>query len=244
MGFPVYPLSWKGSAGYKEAGYFPETVTNFLALLGWNPGTEQEVFSLKELVGTFSLDRVTKAGARFDPEKTKWYNHYYLQQKPDRELAEIFMEHISGARTPNPPVNSGFREIDTLRDPTYVEKVVSLIKERANFVSDFWELGAYFFVPPDSYNEKAVKKQWKEDTPGILSRLASELEKIDDFTSPAIETKVKLWLEETKLSFGKVMPVLRLVIVGDMKGPHLFDIIGLIGKKESVSRIQKAIATL
>ncbi len=159
-GFPIFPLQWNESAGYREAGYFPEAVVNFLALLGWNPGTEQEIFSLDELVKAFTLDRVNKAGARFDPDKTVWYNHQYLQQKGDAELVEQYM-----------PLLGKYLDLglDCAR-PAQVQKVVSLIKERADFVSEFWEMSDYFFIAPRSYNEKAVKKQWKEDTPEILNR--------------------------------------------------------------------------
>ncbi len=233
MGFPIFPLSWEESIGYRESGYFPEAVVNFLALLGWNPGTEQEIFSLEELVQTFSLERVTKSGARFDPDKTKWYNQHYLQSKSDGELASLFRSVLADKEVPH-----------SVRDDRFVENVVSLIKERATFVSDFWELSDYFFVAPSSYNEKAVKKQWKEDTPEIMNQLVSLHQSIDDFSSEAVETQVKAWLAVKELSFGKVMPPLRLVIVGDMKGPHLFDIMSLIGKEESISRIENALGAL
>lgn len=234
MGFPVFPLSWNDSIGYREAGYFPEAVINFLALLGWNPGTEEELFSLKELVENFSLERVNKSGARFDPDKTKWYNQQYLQGKDDGELAGLFGTILAD--------KLGFGNGQP--DNSYLEKVVSLIKERATFVSDFWELSDYFFRAPTSYNEKAVKKLWKEGTPELMNQLVSLLENTADFSCENLENVVKAWIGEKELSFGKVMPPLRLVIVGDMKGPHLFDIISLIGKKESVSRIKLAIKTL
>ncbi len=233
MGFPVFPLSWKESLGYKEAGYFPEAVVNFLALLGWNPGTEQEIFTLEGLVQAFSLERVIKSGARFDPDKTKWYNQHYLQKKGDAELADAFL-----------PLLQKHNVNTALTGKDYVEKVVSLIKERATFVADFWELSHYFFVAPSSYNEKAVRKQWKEDTPQILGRLVAELEAVPDFSSEMVEVKIKKWISDQELSFGKVMPPLRLVLVGDMKGPHIFDIMAMIGQKESVSRIQGAIREL
>jgi glutamyl-tRNA synthetase len=233
LGFPVFPLSWNDSLGYREAGYFPEAVINFLAMLGWNPGTEQEVFDLEGLVQAFTLERVHKAGARFDPEKTKWYNHHYLQQKTDKELAALFRIELS-----HKPIGS-FAQKDN-----YVEAVVALIKERGHFVSEFWELGNYFFESPTHFNEKAVRKQWREDTPQIMNGLLTVLEGIVDFSSANIETVVKTWINAQELSFGKVMPPLRLVIVGDMKGPHLFDILGMIGKEESISRIKKAISTL
>ena len=232
MGFPVFPLSWNESIGYKESGYFPEAVINFLALLGWNPGTEQELFSLEELVQAFSLERVNKSGARFDPDKTKWYNHNYLQGKSDVELIPLFRENL---------LSRGF---DCAQPDSYLEKVVSLIKERATFVSDFWERSDYFFVAPTSYDEKAAKKQWKEDTPDILNQLISVLLAIKDFSSQNVETIVKSWISEQELSFGKVMPPLRLVLVGDMKGPHIFDIMGMIGQEESVSRIKNAVRVL
>ena len=233
MGFPVFPLSWKESEGYREAGYFPEAVVNFLALLGWNPGTEKEIFSLGELVHSFSLERVNKSGARFDPDKTKWYNQQYLQNKANDELGELYAEILKK------------KSISIATKPKgYVEKVVALIKERAVFVADFWDLSDYFFVAPTSYNEKAAKKQWKEGTPDILNHLVSILEEISDFSSENVETIVKKWIGEQELSFGKVMPPLRLVIVGDMKGPHLFDIIAMIGKEDSIARIQKAILHL
>ena len=234
MGFPVFPLSWNESVGYKEAGYFPEAVINFLALLGWNPGTEQEIFNLEELVEAFSLERVNKSGARFDPDKTKWYNQNYMQVKDNGELAQLFASQLE----------SKLSENNKIFPLDYIEKVVSLIKERATFVSDFWELSDYFFVAPKEYSEKAVKKQWKEGTGAIMEELISVLEPIIDFTSQNIEPIVKAWITEKELSFGKVMPPLRLVLVGDMKGPHIFDIIGMIGKTESVSRINKAIRTL
>lgn len=234
MGFPVFPLTWNQSIGYREAGYFPEAVVNFLALLGWNPGTEQEIFSLIELVEAFSLERVNKSGARFDPDKTKWYNQHYLQGKSNSELANLFGSVLTDKELPHSVRN----------DSTFIEAVVKLVKERATFVSDFWDLSDYFFVAPTTYNEKAVKKQWKEDTPDIMNQLVTVLQSVTDFSSESLENVVKAWLTEQELSFGKVMPPLRLVLVGDMKGPHLFDIMGLIGKDESISRITGAIKML
>lgn len=232
MGFPVFPLSWNESIGYRESGYFPEAVVNFLALLGWNPGTEQEIFSLQELIQAFSLERVHKSGARFDPDKTKWYNHNYLQEKNDGELAALFQDNLRD------------RGFDFAQPESYFKQVVALIKERASFVSDFWELSAYFFVAPATYNEKAAKKQWKADTPELLNQLIAVLKGITDFTSEKVEAQVKAWIADQELSFGKVMPPLRLVLVGDMKGPHIFDIMGMIGREESISRIKNAIQVL
>ncbi|MFX0556059.1 glutamate--tRNA ligase [Maribacter sp. CXY002] len=230
-GFPVFPLSWNESVGYRESGYFPEAVINFLALLGWNPGTEQEIFSLQELVDTFSLERVNKSGARFDPDKTKWYNHHYLQLKTNNELANLFETEVSEKTIGNAITFSN----------EYIIKVVSMIKERATFVSDFWELSDYFFVAPSTYNEKAANKQWKDETSDIMQKLIPVLEDISDFSSSNVETIVKSWISEQELSFGKVMPPLRLILVGDMKGPHIFDIMGMIGKDQSIERITTAI---
>ena len=237
LGFPVFPMSWQESKGYREEGYFSDAVVNFLALLGWNPGTEQELFSLSELVEAFSLERVNKSGARFDPDKTKWYNQQYLQNRDDADLTESFGLLLDEKLT------SEQRSHDCAR-PDKLTKIVSLIKERAVFVSDFWELSNYFFVAPTSYNEKATRKQWKEDTADIMNQLVSVLESIDDFTSKTIETHVKAWIAEKELSFGKVMPPLRLVIVGAMKGPHIFDILEMLGKEESVERIRTAVSVL
>lgn len=232
MGFPVFPLEWKTeegtSSGYRENGFFPEAVINFLALLGWNDGTEQEIFSLEELVQKFNLNRIHKAGAKFDPEKNKWFNHQYLQKQSDTSLAESFKAILDK------------KGISTSLDLT---KVVSLIKERANFVTEFWNLADYFFVAPTSYDEKAAKN-WKEETPTLMQQVISELEKIEDFTSVNIETLLKEWMTANEIGMGKVMQPLRLSLVGALKGPHLFDIIEMIGKAETVKRIEKAIASL
>ncbi|WP_310555302.1 glutamate--tRNA ligase [Flavobacterium sp.] len=237
LGFPVFPLQWKTdegtSLGYKEIGFFPDAVINFLALLGWNDGTEQEIFSLNELVEKFDLKRVNKAGAKFDPEKNKWFNHQYLQKQSDESLAEAFVQNLKS------------------RDFSYVEmtnkavmtKITSLIKERAHFVNEFWSLSDYFFVAPTSYDEKA-SKNWKEDTPDLMQQLILVMNSIEDFTSINIETIVKDWMTQNEIGMGKVMQPFRLSLVGALKGPHLFDIVEIIGKEESIKRIEKAINTL
>ncbi len=230
MGFPIFPLSWENSVGYREAGYYPEAVLNFLALLGWNPGDEQEIFTLDELVEQFSLERVHKSGARFDPEKTKWYNHQYLQKRSDNELVEDLRNHIDF-------------DFSSYTD-NYLQRVVSLLKERAYFINDIWDQGMYFFIAPASYNEKAVKKQWKEDSPAIMTEVANLLDEVADFSSKEIEKQIKSWIESSGIGFGKVMAPLRLAIVGDLKGPHLFDIIELLGKEESLNRISNAVKSL
>ena len=231
LGFPVFPLNWNESIGYKESGYFPEAVVNFLALLGWNPGTEQELFSLAELTQLFSLERVNKSGARFDPDKTKWYNQHYLQEKNNQDLVPTFTAILR---------EKGILNTTAIQ----VEKVIGLIKERATFVSDFWDLSDYFFVAPTSFDEKAVKNQWKEDTSALMQEVITLLEPLTDFSSASTETIVKEWITSSELSFGKVMPPLRLLIVGDMKGPHIFDILELIGKDETIARLKSGISIL
>lgn len=233
LGFPVFPLEWKTdegiSSGYREKGFYPEAVVNFLALLGWNDGTDQELYSLDELVKKFDLTRVHKAGAKFDPEKNKWFNHQYLMKQSDDDLAKSFAPFLYE------------KGIDV--DYTTLVKIVSSIKDRANFVQELWELGDFFFVAPTSYDEKA-SKNWKEETPVLMTKVSEILTNIEDFTSANIETILKSWMTESEIGMGKVMQPLRLSIVGALKGPHLFDIIEIIGKEESVKRIQKAINIL
>jgi glutamyl-tRNA synthetase len=220
------------SVGYREKGFFPEAVINFLALLGWNDGTEQELFSLEELVEKFDLNRVHKAGAKFDPEKNKWFNHQYLVKQNDADLAKSFAEIIGDSY--------GMTKGDEMIKLT---KIVSLIKERAHFVSEFWELSDFFFVAPTSYDEKA-SKNWKAETPALMQELIAVLSEITDFSSTNIETIVKDWMTTNEIGMGKVMQPFRLSLVGALKGPHLFDIVEIIGKEETIKRIEKAIATL
>ena len=233
LGFPVFPLEWKTeegiSSGYRENGFFPEAVINFLALLGWNDGTEQEIFSLEELVEKFDLNRVHKAGAKFDPEKNKWFNHHYLQMQSDESLAKSFAPIVA---------SNGVAASEA-----HLTKVVSLIKERANFVSEFWSLSDFFFVSPSGYDEKA-SKNWKEETPELMQQLVAVLETIEDFTTETIETTVKDWMTTNEIGMGKIMQPFRLSLVGALKGPHLFDIVAFIGKEETIKRIQKAIVRL
>ena len=236
LGFPVFPLAYTNeetggiSLGYKESGYFSDAFINMLSLLGWNPGTEQELFSIEELITTFDLSRVSKSGAKFSLDKTNWFNQQYLQKKTDAELALLFSVILK-----NKKIKSS---------ESYVEKVVSLIKERAVFVKDFWSLSSYFFKTPEDYDEKASKKQWKEGTSVLMNELIIVLDSIDDFSSKTIEETVKSWISSKEIGFGKIMQPLRLAIVGEMKGPHLFDIIDMIGKDEAVLRIKKIIKKL
>jgi glutamyl-tRNA synthetase len=236
LGFPVFPLAYTNeetgsvSLGYKESGYFSDAFINMLSLLGWNPGTEQELFSIEELIAAFDLSRVSKSGAKFSLDKTNWFNQQYLQKKTDAELALLFSVILKKKKIKS--------------SESYLEKVVSLIKERAVFVKDFWSLSSYFFKTPEDYDEKASKKQWKEGTSALMNELIIVLASIDDFSSKTIEETIKSWISSKEIGFGKIMQPLRLAIVGEMKGPHLFDIIDMIGKDEAVLRIKKIIKTL
>ncbi|MEC7983602.1 MAG: glutamate--tRNA ligase [Myxococcota bacterium] len=239
MGFPVFPLQWTDpksqavSAGYREDGYLPEAVLNMLALLGWNEGDgiEKELYSLKELVQVFQLERVNKAGAKFNPQKARWFNQQYLVQKSDRELASDFSPIVTA-------------ETGTTFEIEYVQKVVSFIKERATFVSDFWSLSHFLFTTPQEYAPKAVKKQWKATTPEIMLALIDVLAPIEDFSAQPVEERVKDWIRSKEIGFGKVMQPLRLSLVGALQGPPLFDIAEMIGKEETIKRIQNAIQNL
>ncbi len=233
MGFPVFPLEWKTeegiSSGYRENGFFPEAVINFLALLGWNDGTEQEIFSLEELVQKFDLNRIHKAGAKFDPEKNKWFNHQYLQKQSDASLAESFKSILDK------------KGISTTLDLT---KIVGMIKERANFVTEFWDLADYFFEAPTTYDEKAAKKAINEETKKILSELIVVLKYTDFEKNSNIVNNINDWLIKNEIPFGKIGQPLRISLVGQLKGPDLYSIISVIGKEETIKRIEKAIATL
>lgn len=232
LGFPVFPLEWTDpktndvSKGYREEGYFPEAVVNFLAFLGWNPGTEQEIFSLDELINGFELERVHKAGARFDPDKIKWFNHHYMQEHSNEELAKQF-------KTLKP-------ELENI-DLEYIKLVVGLIKERATFISDFWELSSFFFETPKGYVEKIARKVWKEDTDDIMKELASTISITEAKSAELLQSEIKEWINKKGIGFGKVMQPLRLAIVGDLKGPDLFQIMFMIGRDETVKRIELAI---
>ncbi|MGB0981617.1 MAG: glutamate--tRNA ligase [Winogradskyella sp.] len=231
MGFPVFPLQYTApdgsvSRGYKEDGYFAEAVINFLAFLGWNPGTEQEIFSLDELVKDFDLAKVNKSGARFDPDKTKWFNHHYMQQQLDLDLAKQFKI-----------AQPALAEIDL----NYIALVVGLIKERATFVSEFWDLSHFFFTAPTAYNEKASKKAIKEDTAEVMTKVIELINATENFTVENLQTKIKGWITDTEIGFGKVMMPLRLALVGALQGPDVFDIMFMIGKAETVKRIKALI---
>lgn len=236
MGFPVFPMEFTDPEtgekwhGYKEDGYFPDAFINMLALLGWNPGTEQEILSKEELCKLFTLDRVGKSGSKFDPEKTKWFNHKYLVEKVDSELAVLLEKIVE---------QNGFQ-----CTPEKLEKICGLLKERANFVADIFNDGLFFFTAPQEYNEKDAKKNWKEDAKELMCELMLILNNIDAFSSSNTEEIVKGWITGKEIGFGKIMNPFRLAIVGAAKGPHIFDIIEIIGKEETLKRLQKAINTL
>lgn len=245
LGFPVFPLAYTNeqtgdvSRGYKEDGYFNDAFINMLALLGWNPGTEQEIFSLEALVEAFDLDRVSKSGAKFSPDKTKWFNQQYMQTKSNEELTSLFLATI-----PSKSLSDVEGEIKETVTEAYTTKVVSLIKERAVFVSDFWNLSSFFFEDPTEYDEKAVKKQWKETTSALMEELVTVIKSIEDFSIENAQTVIKDWITSKEIGFGKVMQPLRLSLVGKLAGPDLFDIMLMIGKEKTLKRIKNAISVL
>ncbi len=235
LGFPVFPMRWISpegeiSAGYKEDGYFPEAFVNMLALLGWNPGTEQEIFSMDELIEAFSLDRVSKSGARFQPEKARWFNHEYMIRKSNGEIADEFIPIL---------LEKG---IAWERDK--IERIVGLVKERATFAGDLWDLASYFFLAPTRYDDKAAAKFWKGENPARIAALREVLAAEHDFSATHLEEVIHGWIEQNEYPMGQVMNSLRLAIVGESKGPGLADICNLIGKLEAISRIDNAIKKL
>ena len=233
MGFPVFPLFWpygETAKGYREEGYYPEAFVNMLALLGWNPGTEQELFSMEELIEAFSIDRVGKSGSQFDPEKAKWFNHQYLQKRSNTQLAIEFREFLRA---------HGFHV-----DIVELESLVELVKERVSFVKDIWDQTDFFFKAPDNYDKEVIKKRWRDDSAKQLMELRSVLEELDDFSATSTEPVVKAWIDKNGYNTGSIMNVFRLVIVGALRGPHMFDIISWIGKEETVKRIDNGLSVI
>lgn len=236
LGFPVFPLEWRDpqsgevSSGYRESGYLPEAVVNFLALLGWNPGNDQEIMSMDEMTRLFNLAQCSRSGAKFDYEKGKWFNHQYIQKKSNKEIAEQFA-----------PILESY---GVTASPEYVERVAELMKERVDFVKELWDASSFFFIAPASYDEKTVKKRWKEDSSRQLGELAGILNTQEPFDSEGTEEAVKAWIESKGYHLGNIMNAVRLALVGEGKGPHIFDIIAALGKQEAISRLQKAIETL
>ena len=236
LGFPVFPLEWHDpktgevSNGFREQGYFPEAVINFLALLGWNPGTEQEMFTLDELVEQFDISKCSKAGARFDYQKGIWFNHEYILKKSDEEIAQLFAPIVGG--------NGVEESMDRVR------QVVHMMKDRVNFVKELWPLCSFFFIPPTEYDEKTVKKRWKEDSAKVMGELADVLEGITDFSIEGQEPVVLAWVEKQGYKLGDVMNAFRLALVGIGKGPGMFDISAFLGKEETLRRLRRAIEVL
>ena len=236
LGFPVFPLEWADpktgdkSSGYREDGYFPQAFINMLALLGWNPGDERELFSMQELIETFSIERVGKSGSKFDLEKAKWFNHQYLVKESNETLAELLMPLV---------IKNGV----TIENEKLSE-IIALVKERATFVTDLWNQMDFFFIPPREYDAKAVKKRWKANSYDLMLELKEVLSSIKDFSSENTETIVKHWIEEKEYGMGAVMNAFRLLVVGALKGPHLFDIIAMIGQEETLERIDQGLHKL
>lgn len=236
LGFPVFPLEWHDpktgevSNGFREQGYFPEAVINFLALLGWNPGTEQEMFTLDELVEQFDITKCSKAGARFDYQKGIWFNHEYILRKSNEEISKLFAPIVAG---------NGIDE-----SMERITKVVSMMKDRVSFVKELWPLCSFFFIPPTEYDEKTVRKRWKENSAQVMGELAEVLEGIDDFSLENQEHIVMAWVESKGYKFGDVMNAFRLTLVGEGKGPGMFDISAFLGKEETLRRLRRAIEVL
>ena len=239
LGFPVFPLEWHDpksgdvSSGYRESGYLPEAVVNFLALLGWNPGDDTEVMSMQELISKFSLEHCSRSGAKFAFEKGKWFNHTYLQNLSDERLAELFKPILE---------ENGVNPVDF--SDNYIARAVGMVKGRINFVRDLWEQARFFFVAPVEYDAKAVKKRWSDEMPAIMAQLIDVLSGMDDFSSPVAEPIVLKWIEEQGYHLGNVMNAFRLTVVGECKGPHMFDITELMGKDETVARIRRGIENI
>ena len=239
LGFPVFPLEWHDpksgeiSSGYREAGYLPEAVINFLALLGWNPGNDQELMSMDELIQLFSLEHCSKAGAKFDYKKGTWFNHEYILRKSDAELAQLF----------KPVLEAQGVQVAHYSDD-YLARVVSLVKGRVNFIKELWDQSKFFFQAPDAYAEKDVKKRWSVETPAIMGELMELLEGLENFESKAAEEQVIGWISAKGYHLGNVMNAFRLAVVGECKGPHMFDITELLGKEETIRRITKAVQVL
>lgn len=236
LGFPVFPLEWHDpktgdiSTGYRESGYLPEAIINFLALLGWNPGLDRDIFTLDELIQLFSFEHVSKSGARFDYEKAKWFNHEYMMNKPDAEVTALFQPQLEAK--------------GITCDAATVQKMVALVKNRITFVKDIWDEVSFFFERPTAYDEKSLKKRWKPESHEILSQLYAFLENLDSFESEATEKKVMDWISINGYNTGTVMNSFRITIVGAARGPHMFSITEILGKEETLARLDAALKVL
>ena len=239
LGFPVFPLEWHDpesgavSMGYRERGYLPQAVVNFLALLGWNSGDDQEIMSMDELIAKFSFEHCSKSGAKFDYKKGAWFNHEYLLREDDAKLAQLFKPVLEA---------NGVKPEDF--GDEFITRTVSLVKGRVSFVSELWDQGKFFYVAPTTYAEKDIKKRWSAEMPAIMEELVAVLDGIADFTSKPSEEIVLAWIAAKGYHLGNVMNAFRLTVVGECKGPHMFDITELIGKEETIARIRRGIAEI
>jgi glutamyl-tRNA synthetase len=239
LGFPVFPLDWQDpvthdrSSGYREAGYLPQAVVNFLALLGWNPGDDREIFSMDELIKEFSIDHCSRKGAKFDFEKGKWFNHEYLMNMDDMELAQLFKPVL---------VQHGVNPADYSDE--YIADVVGLVKSRANFVGDLWDQASFFFIRPTAYSEKDIRKRWKPETPELMRQLVGLLDNADMEDMEDTEKLVMNWIDNNGLHKGNVMNAFRLTVVGECRGPHMFEITRLLGRDETLARINAGIENI
>ena len=239
LGFPVFPLEWHDpesgavSMGYRERGYLPQAVVNFLALLGWNSGDDQEIMSMDELIAKFSFEHCSKSGAKFDYKKGAWFNHEYLLREDDAKLAQLFKPVLEA---------NGVKPEDF--GDEFITRTVSLVKGRVSFVSELWDQGKFFYVAPTAYAEKDIKKRWSTEMPAIMEELVAVLDGIADFTSKPSEEIVLAWIAAKGYHLGNVMNAFRLTVVGECKGPHMFDITELIGKEETIARIRRGIAEI
>ena len=236
LGFPVFPLEWHDpktgevSSGYRESGYLPEAVINFLALLGWNPGNDQEIMTMDEMVKLFDISKCSKAGAKFDYVKGTWFNHEYILHKTNEEIAALWAPVVA--------------EHGVSESIERITEVVGMMKDRVNFVKELWDLCSFFFIAPEIYDEKTIKKRWKEDSAETLTKLMAVLEPLDDFSISHQEEVVMKWIEDNGYKTGDVMNAWRLTLVGEGKGPHMFDISAFLGKEETLNRMRKAIEVL
>ncbi len=236
LGFPVFPLEWHDpktgevSSGYRESGYLPEAVINFLALLGWNPGNDQEIMTMDEMVKLFDISKCSKAGAKFDYVKGTWFNHEYILHKTNEEIAALWAPVVA--------------EHGVSESIERITEVVGMMKDRVNFVKELWNLCSFFFIAPETYDEKTIKKRWKEDSAETLTKLMAVLEPLDDFSISHQEEVVMKWIEDNGYKTGDVMNAWRLTLVGEGKGPHMFDISAFLGKEETLNRMRKAIEVL
>jgi glutamyl-tRNA synthetase len=233
LGFPVFPIEWKDpvssevSSGYRESGYYPAAVMNMLALLGWNPGTEQEIFTIDELINAFSLDRVGRSGSRFDPDKARWFNHHYLVRKEDTELAQEFQEIL--------------KEKKIVAETIKVIRIIGLVKERINLMSEAWGQSFFFFIRPESYDQKIVRKKWKEDTPVLLAGMIAFFLDLPDFKAQTIKSAAENYATEKAVGMGQIILPIRICLVGGSFGPDLFAICELLGKEEVINRMELAL---